>query len=261
MRIIDFHTHIYPEKIAEKATANTCEFYGLNTDLVGTASVLLEEGTKAGITDYVLLPVVIKPEQTRHINDFIIGEVKNHTEFHGYGALHAAMDKPLDEIDYIIKAGLKGIKLHPDIQGFPADDPRLFPIYGRLQDKLPVLIHCGDPRSDYSHPRRLRHVIDSFPHLQIIAAHLGGWSMFDSAVEYLKYTSCCFDLSSCFQYLSTGQMRAYIDIYGAERILFGSDFPLWNPKKEMETFLGLGLTESEQDKILSENAARLLFEI
>lgn len=258
MTIIDFHTHIYPPKIAQKATESTCAFYDLKTDLVGTADVLLEEGRRAGVSKYVLLPVVVKPEQTHHINQFVAKEIKSHSEFYGFGALHALTENPLEEIQYIETAGLKGIKLHPDIQDYPIDDLRLFPVFDYLQDRLPVLIHCGDPRHNNSHPRRLKKIIDEFPHLQIIAAHLGGWSMFDTAVQYLKDAECYFDLSSCFQFLPRDRMKKYIDSYGADRILFGTDFPLWNPQKEVEAFMKLDLSPVEQEKIACQNALRIL---
>ena len=258
MKIIDFHTHIYPRKIARKATESTCAFYDLKTDLTGTAELLLEEGKKAGISEFVLLPVAVKPEQTHHINVFIAEEVSAHPEFHGFGALHALTEDPDGEIRYILEAGFKGIKLHPDIQGFPIDDERLFPVYDYLQDRLLVLIHCGDPRHDNSHPRRLKRIMDEFPHLQVIAAHLGGWTMFDTAVRYLKDKDCYFDLSSCFQFLPPERMKKYITCYGADRVLFGSDFPIWSPQKEVEAFLRLELSTDDLEKIAYRNAARLL---
>lgn len=260
MRIIDFHTHVYPSKIAEKATTSTCEFYDLKTELVGTTDVLLERGKQAGISEFVLLPVATKAEQVHHINQFIVDEVQLHKEFYGFGTLHAAMENPLPEIDYIKSSGLKGIKLHPDIQQFPMDDERLFPIYDRLQGELPVLIHCGDTRFNYSHPKRLRHIIDEFPKLQVIAAHLGGWSMFDTAFDYLKDTNCYLDISSSMMFLTPEQIKKYISGYGADRILFGTDFPLWDPQNEVESFLHLGLSQSDQEKIAFRNALKLLNE-
>lgn len=261
MDIIDFHTHVYPQKIAKKATENTCNFYQLNSDRIGTTQELLSEGHKAGISRFVLLPVAVKPEQTHHINQFIIEETKAHPDFYGFGTVHAAMNDILEEVEFIKNSGLKGVKLHPDIQQMNIDDPILFPVYDYLQDKLPVLIHCGDPRYDYSHPRRLRRILDAFPCLQVVAAHLGGWSLFDTAVTYLKDTNCFFDLSSCFSFLTGGQMVKYISGYGAERVLFGTDFPLWSPKKEVEAFLKLDISFTDREKILSHNAMAILNEV
>lgn len=259
MRVIDFHTHVYPPKIAEKATASTCAFYDLmKSTLVGTTDVLLQRGRQAGISEFVLLPVATKAEQVHHINEFIAQEIGLHREFYGFGTLHAAMENPLSEIEYIRSAGLKGVKLHPDIQRFPIDDERLFPVYDRLQGELPVLIHCGDPRYPYSRPERLRRIIDEFPHLQIVAAHLGGWSMFDIAYEYLKDTDCYFDISSSGMFMTQEKMKSFVSGYGADRLLFGSDFPLWDPQSELESFLRLGLREVDQEKIAFRNALHIL---
>lgn len=258
MQIIDLHTHIYPEQIAEKATKSICDFYNLQTELVGTADTLLKRGKEAGIEKYVLLPVSIKPEQVHHINQFIVQEVAKHPEFYGFGTLHAGLKDFDEEIDYIKRSGLKGIKLHPDTQQFPIDDPRLFPVYEQLQGSLPVLVHCGDKRFDYSHPRRLRRILEQFPRLQVIAAHLGGWSVYDEAVAILKDTDCYFDISSCLGFLTLEQMKNYIEAYGADRILFGSDFPIGDPVKEVETFLKIDLKTQDREKIAFRNAQTIL---
>lgn len=258
MQIIDFHTHIYPNDIAQKATDNICNFYGLSTNLTGTSEVLLERGKTAGISKYVLLPVALKPEQAHHINQFIVQEVTAHPEFFGFGTLHAEISDFDREIDFIESSGLKGIKLHPDSQQFAIDDKRLFPVYDRLQGELPILIHCGDRRYDFSHPKRLLRILNYFPKLQIIAAHLGGWSLFDEGFRLLKEKTCYFDLSSCMSFLTPEQMVRYIRGYGADRILFGSDFPLWDPVKEAENFLRLNLHSEEQEKIAFRNAEAIL---
>ena len=221
MKIIDFHAHIYPPKIAEKASLSTGEFYHITPAHSGTGEELLSVGKKAGISEFVLLPVATKPEQVHHINQFILDEVKAHREFHGFGTLHPDSENILAETDFIIKSGLQGIKLHPDTQRFNMDDRRLFEVFDNIQGKIPLLVHCGDRRFDYSHPRRLKNIIDNFPHLQVIAAHLGGWSLFEEGFEILKDTDCYLDISSTMMFLSPEQVTKYIHGYGAERILFG----------------------------------------
>jgi predicted TIM-barrel fold metal-dependent hydrolase len=115
--------------------------------------------------------------------------IKN-DRFFGFGTVHADMENICQEVEYITQNGLLGIKMHPDSQGFAVDDERLFPVYDMISGKIPVLFHAGDKRYDYSHPARVRRVIDMFPKLQVIAAHFGGWSMFDLAHSYLKDTDC-----------------------------------------------------------------------
>ena len=110
MPVIDFHAHIYPNKIAEKATNATADFYGISPACIGTGDELLKEGKRAGIDEFVLLPVATKPGQVRHVNAFILEEAAAHREFHGFGTLHPDCDNIMEEAEYILNAGLKGIK-------------------------------------------------------------------------------------------------------------------------------------------------------
>ena len=258
MEIIDFHAHIYPDKIAEKASQATGDFYGITPAYSGTSEELLASGKAAGISRFVLLPVATKPDQVRHINEFIADEVSKHNEFYGFGTLHPDCKNILEETEHIISLGLKGIKLHPDTQQFNTDDKRLFEVFDYIQGRIPLLVHCGDKRFDFSHPRRLKNVIDNFPHLQVIAAHLGGWSLFDEAFELLKDENCYLDISSTMMFLPPEQIEHYIHGYGVERILFGTDFPLWRPEQEVASFRRLNLSSFEFERIAYKNALGIL---
>lgn len=259
MKIIDFHTHIYPDAIADKATAAIRNFYEFGEGgLHGSASVLLDRGAAGGIEEFVVLPVALNPTQVRKINENILNEIAIHKEFHGFGTVHAAMDGLMDEVEFIHRAGLHGIKLHPDTQLFNIDDERLLPMYDYMQGKLPLITHTGDPRHDYSHPRRLKRVMELFPRLEVIAPHFGGWGVFDEAVALLGSKNCWVDLSSSRQVMSKEQFMHYIDTYGADRVLFGSDFPIWDPKEEAEYFMQLPLLDTDKEKIAYKNAEKIL---
>lgn len=263
MKIIDFHTHVYPKKIAKKATENVIGFYELKEGLggmVGTSEVLINCGKNAGIENFVILPVALKAETVHHVNEAALSELEIHKELYGFGTIHIDMPDILGEIEFIKESGLKGVKIHPDTQRFNIDDERLFPMYEEISGKLPIMIHCGDPRYDYSHPRRLRRVLDNFPNLTAIGAHLGGWMLFDEALELLKPTNCFVDICSSHMFMEKGKMEYYINGYGAERVLFGSDFPIWDPEKEAEAFFELNLPYNDKEKIAYKNALYLLKE-
>lgn len=259
MKIIDFHSHIYPSAIAEKATKSIEDFYCLDGGgMNGTPEQLLEKGKRAGIEKFVVLPVAIKPDHARHINEFILAETAKHPEFIGFGTVHAEQSNIVDEGEYILKSGLKGIKMHPDTQLFNIDDERLFPLYEAIGDKLIFMFHCGDKRHDYSSPRRLRRIMDMFPKLRIVATHFGGYSVWDEAAELLRDTDCMLDISSSLMFMNDEMRQKYINTYGADRLLFGSDFPLWNPEKEVKRFMELELSETEREKIAYKNAEHIL---
>lgn len=258
MKLIDIHTHVYPEKIARKATLSVCDFYDIGSDNTGTSAELIEKGSRAGIEKYLILPVAVRPDQVAGINEFIKDECDAHSEFVGFGTVHAGMEDIVGEVDHIRSLGLRGVKMHPDTQMFDIDDERLYPMYEEIEGKLPVYLHTGDPRYDYSHPRRLRRVLDDFPKLQAVAAHLGGWSVFDEAQEYLRDTDCLVDVSSSLMFLPPDKTVEYIRAFGAERVMFGSDFPLWDPDTEFERFMTLPLTDGEKEQIAHITAERFL---
>lgn len=260
LRIIDFHNHIYPDAIAQKAANNVRQFYdGIgNSGIDGRVDTLLERGKQAGITEFAILPVAVVPERTRHINEFIIREASAHSEFYGFGTVHAAMDGLMEEVDYILQNGLRGIKIHPDYQTFAIDDPRMFPVYEVIQGKIPVIFHMGDLRYDFSHPARLRKVLEQFPELQVVAAHFGGYQMRGVAREVLTDTNCLFDTSSSLMFMEPGAAEEHIRHYGAERFMYGTDFPMWDPVVEVERFFNLDLTDDEKEQIAWKTAAQLL---
>ena len=164
----------------------------------------------------------------------------------------------MGEVDWILQNGLKGIKMHPDSQRFPIDDPRLYPMYESLQEKLPIMLHMGDPRYNYSHPVRLRKILDLFPKLNVIAAHFGGYTMYHTARELLWDTNCVFDISSAMMFMEPGEPEKYINCYGAERMAYGTDYPLWDPVQEMERFRQLKLTDDQFEQIAHKTAERIL---
>lgn len=261
MQIIDFHTHIYPDAIAHKAAQSIRDFYNIgNSNLDGTVDLLLQCCSEAGIDRCVVLPVALRPDRVTGINNFIVEETKRYPQFTGFGTVHASMENLTDEAQRIMGLGLHGIKMHPDSQGFPIDDPLLYPLYETIQGKLPVMLHMGDCRYDFSHPARLRNVLNQFPELEVIAAHFGGYSMYETAFEYLYDTKCFFDISSSIMFMEKGVAEHYIGRYGAERMLFGSDFPLWDPRDEVRTFLDLDLTHKQKEQIAYKNALYVLGE-
>lgn len=259
MRIIDFHAHIFPDKIAEKASRAIGMFYNGKMSYTGLSSELLTSGSAAGVERYVVHSSATRPEQVVSINDFIIEETANESRFIGFGTIHPDCSRPNDEIERILKKGIKGIKLHPDFQNFEADSPKMNDIYRQLTElHIPILIHAGDNRFDFSGPVRIARILDSFPSIKLIAAHFGGYSQWDEAFEFLAGRDLWFDTSSSFWKISSEMAYKMIKKHGPSRFLFGSDFPMWDHREELQRFLALGLSESENKAILWENAATLL---
>ena len=84
--------------------------------------------------------------------------------------------------------------------------------------------------------------------------------MQETAYECLKDTNCFFDVSSYLMFMQKCDAEKYINAYGAERMLYGSDYPLWDPEKEVKSFLKLKLSDDDFEKIAYKNALRILKE-
>ncbi len=257
-RIIDFHAHVFPEKVAGKAVKAIGRFYGIPMDGKGTIGDLLEKGNEIGVNRYIIHSTATTPEQVKSINDFIAKAQKDNKSLIGFGTLHPQLDDIESEVDRIISIGLKGIKLHPDFQEFDIDDQSMMPIYKALEGKLPILMHMGDENRNSSSPERLSNVISLFPDLTVIAAHFGGYMAWDDSSKFLVGKNVYFDTSSALFELSKEDAAGIIRKHGPEKILFGSDYPMWNHKEELQRFLNLELTQNERELILWKNASRLL---
>ena len=98
-----------------------------------------------------------------------------------------------------------------------------------------------------------------FPDLIIIGAHLGGWSVWEEATEKLAGTPNLYvDLSSSLYDLTPETALRLIHAYGADRVLWGTDYPMWESESEMEYFNRIDLTDEERELILYKNASKLL---
>ncbi|MCM1164550.1 MAG: amidohydrolase family protein [Lachnospiraceae bacterium] len=265
--IIDAHAHIYPDKIAERAVGGIEDFYNMNVDYNGTLDTLLTEGGKAGVDRFLVQSVATVPEQVLSINNFISASVQKYPDkLIGFGAMHPDFADVESEVERMISLGLRGIKLHSDFQRFNIDDGRAFPIYECAEKAgLPILFHMGDMRYDFSSPERLLRVVERFPKLKVIGAHLMGWSVWDKGAELFADSSKRFenvytDCSSSLYAMSPGHAAELIRKIGCDRVMWGTDYPMWSAKDELERFAKLPLTDEERELILSGNARRLLGE-
>ncbi|MBR5614449.1 MAG: amidohydrolase [Clostridia bacterium] len=258
--VIDAHCHIYPEKIASKAVAATDKFYGSTAYGEGTVNDLMSSYRELGVDHAVVQSVATTPHQVKSINEFIAKEVEASDGFlTGLGTLHPESDDICGDIEYLMELGLKGVKLHPDIQGFKVDTDNLLKIYECCEKKgLSILMHTGDYRYDNSNPNRVLPILKAYPKLTVIGAHFGGWSIWEEACEkYSDLPNFYVDCSSSFEFSDEVDFKALVLRYGTDRVLFGTDYPMWSAEKELKTFFAMNLHDEANRLILSENAKRI----
>lgn len=261
MEIINAHAHIYPEKIAKKATAAIGQFYDIDMQTsAGTAEKLIEDGKRAGIGRYVVHSVATTAHQVRSINDFIKKEMDEHPEFIGFMTLHPDLDEAEieKEIERCMKSGFKGVKLHPDFQKFYIDGENAEKIYRAVGSKLPILLHMGDDRYEFSRPYRLANVAKKHAEVNFIAAHFGGYRCWDRIDSLKGLDNVYFDTCSSLAFIGAEKAKEIINLFGVDRFFFGTDFPMWNAELELARFNEIDLTDEEREKILAKNLKKLL---
>lgn len=261
MEIINAHAHIYPEKIAAKATDTIGAFYDIKMEMpAGTAERLIEDGARAGISRYVVHSVATTAHQVRSINEFIKREVDSHPEFIGFITLHQDLSEEeiVAEVEWALENNMRGIKLHPDFQKFNIDDEIAEKFYRAASGKLPILFHIGDDRYEFSKPHRLVKMAKKYPELNFIAAHFGGYRCWGDAELYLGLDNVYFDTCSSLPFISAKEAKRLIDMHGADRFFFATDFPMWDSVTELQRFMEIDLTEEEREMIFNKNIKRLL---
>lgn len=259
-KIIDAHCHIYPDAIVGKAVEAIEDFYDNRyKGFDGKTSTMLKNGEAAGVGHYVVFSVATTPHQVHSINSFIAECVtKSRGVFTGLGTLHPYSYNPEWDFDELLSLGLKGVKLHPDFQKIPIDDERCQRIYRLCQGRVPVLLHTGDYRYDYSNPDRMRRMLEKFPGCTFIGAHFGGWSVWEKAAEKLSsFENFYVDTSSSLGDLTKEKAAMLVEAYTPDRVLFGTDYPLGDTVKEAE-LLKKAVTDDEAlEKIFYRNSSEL----
>ena len=141
--IIDFHCHVFPDKIASKAIASLCKSGGTTPFLNGTVKDLRRSMKESGISYSVILPIATKPSQVVSINDFVISQHKKEGII-SFGAIHPLYEHWEEELCRLKEAGIPGIKLHPDFQGLFVDDESMVVVMERAAELgMMILVHGG----------------------------------------------------------------------------------------------------------------------
>ncbi len=263
-KIFDIHTHIYPETIAEKAVTNLNHFYDFVCEGKGTLADLTASSRKAHVAGCLLLGVATNEKQVGHVNEYLAEACRaNSSDDFRLLALACVHQDTKDMprlVDEIEGMGLRGFKIHPDIQGVNIDDERLYPLYECIENRMPICFHMGDDREEYqfSTIERLLRVKKRFPKLEVLAAHLGGYRTWEKSYMLAELDRVWFDASSALWAITPERATELVHELGADRVLFGTDYPVAYATSELERFLALDLTEDERRAILYDNAARFL---
>ncbi len=259
--IIDFHTHCFHDKIAPAAIDALEDKARIAAAHDGTVSGLLRHMADSGVDKSVVLPVATKPSQVPVINAWALEHKQDALCF--FGALHPDDTDWEQTLQSLKQNGFKGIKLHPDYQHFFANEPRIMPLYEAIRAlDLIVVLHAGVdvgyPAPVHCTPLMIRRVVQNFPGIRLVAAHMGSHALWQDVEEVLVGMPLYLDTSySHYKLLDSGMARM-ISKHGAENVLFGTDSPWKKADDEIARISGLPLPASDIERILSLNALELL---
>jgi predicted TIM-barrel fold metal-dependent hydrolase len=264
MKIIDVHTHFFPDNIGPKTIEHLkahaqqkISSYGN-----GTLASLKEYMKKDGVSLSINCPVATKKEQVISINRKMIECNKREKDVICFGAMHPDFGEIGDmeeELGFIAGAGIKGIKLHPEYQQFYPDDPKYLRMYEAcMKNNLVIIFHTGadmaypDVRST---PKRMAQLL-TIKGLRMIFAHMGGYRMWDEAGKYFLGKDVFLDTAYSVE-MDDPLMKQIITCHGPEKILFGTDFP-WESAGRTIAKLDKIVTGEIKEQIYHKNAEKLL---
>jgi hypothetical protein len=260
MKVIDLHTHSFPDKIAEKAIGKLSSRTGeIQPVLDGKLSSLIASMDEAGVAVSCVSSIATKPEQASSILEWSLSirseRIIPIPSFHPYSA------EAERTIASIRSAGFAGVKLHPLYQQFTVDDPSLDTVYEQLRaERLFVLFHAGYdiafPGDDKAAPSRIERIAARFPGLRIIAAHLGGWRDWEESFRCLAGKDIYLDTS----FMHEADLPLAVKIlssHSQDRVCYGSDSPWVSQKESIQFVDSLPLSDSYKEKIFSGNAENL----
>lgn len=270
--IIDVHTHVYPEKIVERAVAKLESASGIQAKTDGTKEGLVSSMREAGIDYSLLLPVATSVKQVDTINADAAktNETALETGLFSFGGIHPDTGNYREVLRQVKDYGLKGIKLHPDYQGTFFDDIRYLRIVEKATEMgLYIMVHAGEdigmPVPIHCRPEHVLSVLAETHSDKLILAHMGGWRLWDKVEELLAgqnlYLDTSFSLDCMTEVdgmLTEEQFLRLVRRHGADKVLFGTDSPWGSQKDYVEWMRRIGLTEEERKMILGENAKKIV---
>lgn len=261
--IIDFHAHVFPDKVAPHVIGELKTKGGFDVASDGTVEGLTSYMTGTELDHVVAMGVAVRPDLVTKTNDWLISI--NDPKIIPFGSVHPDTPQPHKEIERLRQNGIKGLKFHSPFQQFRPDEKRMMPIYEAMGNDMVAFFHVGSGLSAKNEtvlatPASMVNVIENFPELKVVAAHFGGFKIIEEAERSLVGRGLYLDTSwpPSLEGIGRDAIVRIINKHGAENILFGSDCPTADPVTEIQFIDSLDLNEREKELILGGNACKLL---
>ncbi|MBQ1217216.1 MAG: amidohydrolase [Clostridia bacterium] len=266
--IIDFHTHIFPDKIAKK----TIDFLAAKGNVTpysdGSVNGLLNEMEKGNADLAIALPVLTNPMQFDSVNRFAaevnrtFGDQKR--KIVSFGGIHPKCEDIDGKMKFLKEQGFSGVKIHPDYQETFINDEGYLRILNCAKEyDLTVVTHAGIDIGYRDQPVRCppqlaKEVIRAVGHPKLVLAHYGASEQWDEVYDLLCGEDVYFDTAFCLRFIDREQFCRILEKHGADKILFATDSPWGSIREDAEILRSFNLGDEITDKIFYKNALTLL---
>ncbi|MCM8764343.1 MAG: amidohydrolase family protein [Candidatus Omnitrophica bacterium] len=259
--VVDFHAHAFPDNIAERALKVVELKGGIKPKFDGTLKGLLYSMDRSGISISVVLSIATRPGQFGSIlrwNSSIRSD-----RIIPFPSVHPDDRDILEHIHEIKNQGFKGLKMHPYFQDFYVDQEKMFPIYEAITAAgLILVLHSGFDfafeRVERANPQRILRVIEKFPEIKLVCAHLGGWQQWNDVEKFLIGKNIYIETSFSQDFLKDNQFERIILKHPSNLILFGTDTPWAEQKSAVQIFERTSISQDIKSRIFFRNAMKLL---
>lgn len=265
--IIDFHTHIFPEKLAVKTITKLEAAANVKACADGREQTLIRSMEASGVDVSIVLPVVTAPEQFSTINRFAVSLNEKYSgknvRLLSFGGIHPDTADYKSKLRELKEMGLQGIKLHPDYQGTYFDDLK----YMRILEEASVLglvtvvhagIDIGFPDHVHCSVDRILKVLDEVAPQKLVLAHLGGFRVWEDVEQRIAGRDVYLDTAYTEGMIADELFLKILKKHGADRILFATDSPWSGQAESLAQIRRLVVNEQEREMILGRNAQRLI---
>jgi uncharacterized protein len=281
--VIDCHAHIYPQAVIDNVLSidGLAEFLHLDVNAVAGRTdhaALKCEADAAGVHACLLLPVA-PARRVRETNDQFLRIAAESAGFFTAGAMHPFLPGIDEELEKLSSHGVRALKLSSFSQKFDLESQEAVRLFEKIQknnltrkQRFFVILdtfyradHFFQASKNFlTTPKKLARLAERFPEIDFVAAHMGGLAAPFHEIEQClaPRNNLYLDTSNAAHMLSRDEFIRLITLHGAERILFGTDWP-WFSHKEEAAFIRALLKEAkfspqEQSHVFSGNISRLL---
>lgn len=260
--LIDLHTHIFPDDKAPSILHDMSVRKGIPHFIDGTLDGLIGAMQTSSVDFSLISRITTRKDNVASVNQWLLDCTRPNVL--PMATVHPDLPVASSDLAAMRAQGFRGVKLHPDYQGFFVDDPRMYPFYEAAQAvQMPVLFHAGLDRGlpppVHATPRRLLKVHRAFPGLLMIAAHMGGEDNYEETEALLLGREIFIDTAFVLRIMPPATLKRFFRKHPIDRILFGSDSPFTDQAVELAFLFDLPyLTPAEKEKVAGENTAALI---